>query len=77
MENRALILDGRIGEDEVAERSLELAGAWLAARDWEVTTLRLSELDVAPCLGCFGCWIITTLRGLSYVSAISDGSALH
>ncbi|MFC2079498.1 flavodoxin family protein [Candidatus Bipolaricaulota bacterium] len=59
MEKRALILDGRIGEDSMAEQSLELAKAWLADRDWEVTTTSLSELDIAPCIGCFGCWIKT------------------
>jgi len=59
MDSKALILDGRIGEDAIAERSLEFVEAWLAARDWDVTTLKLSELDIAPCLGCFGCWIKT------------------
>jgi len=59
MDKRALILDGRIADDVVAERSRELAEAWLAARDWDVTTLELRELDIAPCLGCFGCWIKT------------------
>lgn len=59
MNNKALILDGRIGEDAVAERTLKLVEGWLAVRDWNVTTLRLSELDIAPCLGCFGCWIKT------------------
>ncbi|MEE8593253.1 MAG: NAD(P)H-dependent oxidoreductase [Candidatus Bipolaricaulota bacterium] len=59
MEKRALILDGRIGEDTMAEQSLELAMAWLHDRNWNVTALRLCELDIAPCIGCFGCWIKT------------------
>ena len=59
MEKRALILDGRIGEDAVAEQSLELANAWLHDRNWNVTTLSLAELEIAPCMGCFGCWIKT------------------
>ena len=59
MEKRALILDGRIGEDTVAEQSLELATAWFHDRNWNVTTLRLGELEIAPCIGCFGCWIKT------------------
>ncbi|MFC2108839.1 flavodoxin family protein [Candidatus Bipolaricaulota bacterium] len=59
MEKTALILDGRIGEDAVADQSLELAKAWLLERNWSVTALRLGELDIAPCIGCFGCWIKT------------------
>ena len=26
---------------------------------WQVDSLHLSEMDIAPCLGCFGCWIKT------------------
>ncbi|MFC2095326.1 flavodoxin family protein [Candidatus Bipolaricaulota bacterium] len=57
MNKRALILDGRIEDDTIAERSLELAEAWFAARHWDVTTRKLRELDIADCLGCFGCWV--------------------
>jgi len=59
MNKKALILDGRIGEDAMAERSLELVTTWLAEHDWDATVLNLRELDIAPCLGCFGCWIKT------------------
>ena len=59
MNKKALILDGRIGEDAMAERSLELVTAWLAEHNWDATVLNLHELDIAPCLGCFGCWIKT------------------
>ena len=59
MNRKALILDGRIGEDAMAERALEIVAAWLAAHDWDATVLSLRELAVAPCLGCFGCWIKT------------------
>lgn len=59
MDKKVLILDGRIGEDAMAERSLGLAKEWLATRDWDVAALKLRELDIAPCVGCFGCWIKT------------------
>lgn len=54
-----LILDGRIGDDATADKSLQFAKEWLASAQWEVTDLRLSELEIAPCIGCFGCWIKT------------------
>lgn len=59
MDKKALILDGRIGDDAVADRPLEFAKEWLSAAHWDVTDLRLSELKIAPCIGCFGCWIKT------------------
>jgi len=59
MNKKALILDGRIGEDAMAERSLEVVDAWLTAHDCDATVLSLRELAIAPCLGCFGCWIKT------------------
>jgi multimeric flavodoxin WrbA len=59
MDKNALILDGRIGEDVVAEQPLKLATEWLTARSWSVSVLRLNELEIAPCVGCFGCWIKT------------------
>jgi len=59
MNKNALILDGRIGDDAMAQQSLELVEAAIAARDWNVSILRLSELEIAPCLGCFGCWVKT------------------
>jgi multimeric flavodoxin WrbA len=59
MNHRALILDGQIDDDAMAETSLAIATAWLEARQWEITTLRLCDLEIAPCVGCFGCWVKT------------------
>lgn len=59
MNKNALILDGRIGEDAMADQLLAVVEAEMAERDWTVTLLRLSELDIAPCVGCFGCWVKT------------------
>jgi hypothetical protein len=57
MTRKALILDGRIDDDEMAETSLKLATAWLRDRQWDITTLRLRDLEIAPCAGCFRCWV--------------------
>jgi multimeric flavodoxin WrbA len=59
MDKNVLILDGRIGDDVVADKPLEFAKEWLSAAHWDVTDLRLSELEIAPCIGCFGCWVKT------------------
>jgi len=59
MDKTALILDGCIGEDRMAEQSLEVVKAWLHDRNWSVTALRLAELEIAPCMGCFDCWVKT------------------
>jgi len=41
---------GRIGEIVVRElRSLQ----------WEVHDLVLRDIEIAPCMGCFGCWVQT------------------
>ncbi len=56
---KALLLDGRIGDDATAETSVELATTWLRSRQWDVVALRLRDLEIAPCLGCFGCWMKT------------------
>ncbi len=59
MSKRALILDGRIGDDAFADRLLSAATGWLEAADWSATRLMLRDLHIAPCTGCFGCWIKT------------------
>jgi multimeric flavodoxin WrbA len=52
---KVLILDGCAMEAPTA--------AWLAefgrARGWAATTLALRGLQIAPCTGCFGCWLRT------------------
>jgi len=59
MEKHALILDGRIGDDAVAGKSVDFVKTWLAAAHWTATHYQLNEMDIAPCVGCFGCWIKT------------------
>lgn len=59
MTKTALIMDGRIDEDAMADRVQEMATAWLRERAWDVRCHVLKELDIAPCMGCFGCWVQT------------------
>lgn len=56
---KALIFDGaRKGETGLDPiRSLVEEG--IAAAGWEVETLPLRDMDVAPCTGCFRCWTET------------------
>jgi len=59
MTKTALILDGRIDDDAMAARVQESAATWLRGRAWDVRCHVLKELEIAPCMGCFGCWIQT------------------
>ncbi len=53
---RALILDGTAkDEDEITE----IVTGELKNLGYDVTGLILREKEIAPCLGCFGCWIKT------------------
>jgi len=53
---RALVLDGsREGDDAAAAARSALLDA-LAGRDWQADALELRGMEIAPCMGCFGCW---------------------
>lgn len=56
---RAVILNGAFaGDDVCASAEADLASAF-AGLGWEVECLRLRELTIAYCKGCFGCWVKT------------------
>ena len=59
MGKQALILDGGLGDGASTRNAGEIAADVLRGEDWRVTDLVLREIDIAPCLGCFGCWIKT------------------
>ena len=59
MGKRALILDGGLENGELTRDSGEIATGVLRRYGWQVTDLILREVDIAPCLGCFGCWVKT------------------
>jgi multimeric flavodoxin WrbA len=55
----AVILNGAFaGDDTCASVEAELAAAF-AGLGWGVECLRLRDLTIAYCKGCFGCWITT------------------
>ncbi|MDD3905365.1 MAG: flavodoxin family protein [Candidatus Omnitrophica bacterium] len=56
---RALILDGSRKEDKVLEKAHNIIKERLEKDNWEVKSFILRDIQVAPCLGCFGCWIKT------------------
>jgi hypothetical protein len=59
VDKQALILDGGLG-DGVDTRGAGMIADELLRRDgWQATRLTLREIDIAPCLGCFSCWIKT------------------
>jgi multimeric flavodoxin WrbA len=56
---RAVILNGAFAGDETcAAVETDLASAF-AGLGWEVESLRLRDLTIAYCKGCFGCWVKT------------------
>ena len=56
---KAVIFDGA-KEGDLAIDAIETSLInQLSEHGWEVETLRLRTLQIAACLGCFGCWIKT------------------
>lgn len=56
---KALILDGRIKENGLPQAVQETASNCLKIMGYDVETLILHEMKIAPCKGCFECWIKT------------------
>lgn len=60
MDGNALVLDGRLKADcHIAEKLHDSVSAWLSQRDWHVSSRQLCNEQIAPCIGCFGCWVKT------------------
>ncbi|MCK5309215.1 MAG: flavodoxin family protein, partial [Thermoplasmata archaeon] len=56
---KALIFNGSKEEDASLKITQEAMESELKKMGWQVETLLLHEMNIAPCLGCFGCWIKT------------------
>jgi multimeric flavodoxin WrbA len=54
---KALILDGELAQKKSLERVRDLLIELLTEAGYELNTFRLREMDIAPCQGCFGCWV--------------------
>jgi hypothetical protein len=59
MAKQAFILDGGLGDGVDTRGAGEIVTDTLECEGWSVAALALREIDIAPCLGCFGCWIRT------------------
>jgi len=59
MHKRALILDGGLDDGAQTRGAGRIAADALQSNGWQVENLALREIDIAPCLGCFGCWVKT------------------
>jgi len=56
---KALIFNGSKDGDDLLRISQEAIETQLKAMGWQVDSLHLHEMDIAPCLGYFGCWVKT------------------
>ena len=56
---KATILNGATGDDVLTRSATDALIALLQAGDCEVEQIRLEKLDIAPCRGCFSCWVKT------------------
>ncbi len=56
---KALILDGSLEGDTLAPMAVQGMNSALAGRADDVEPVKLRELAIAPCAGCFGCWTRT------------------
>lgn len=56
---KALILNGSNKDDQTSETVQRVIIDELRGLKWEVKPLILREMEIAPCMGCFGCWVQT------------------
>lgn len=55
----AVLLDGSYQRDDASVGVATELTALLEAAGWTTNHIRLHELDIRPCNGCFGCWVKT------------------
>jgi len=56
---KTTILNGATGDDTLTRRVTDTLIGLLQKSGCEVEEIRLEKLDIAPCLGCFSCWVKT------------------
>ena len=59
LQMKILLLDGSCKDREYNDRLFQVVHHTLQASGHNLKTYDLSQLTIAPCLGCFGCWIQT------------------
>jgi len=55
----ACILDGGTRDGSATNEVKQTLAELLTERGWAATDFRLRDLDIAPCRGCFACWVQT------------------
>jgi multimeric flavodoxin WrbA len=65
---RAVIFDGSRREDTVLHSAHAIMRKYLYSMGWNVDSFVLRDLKIAPCLGCFDCWLKTP--GICVISDI-------
>jgi hypothetical protein len=56
---KAVLLDGSLNGEPATSLVRGLVAAELEARGWNVQPFTLREMEIRPCIGCFGCWVQT------------------
>jgi multimeric flavodoxin WrbA len=56
---KALIMNGSEPDDLMLKEIAESLSKVMKEVDWETDILELGEMEIAGCVGCFGCWIKT------------------
>ena len=56
---KTLILNGSAKGDPLAEKIYTSLSEELKTLNYEGNLLNLTDIEIAPCLGCFGCWVKT------------------
>ena len=56
---KSLILNGSPKGDKLTEKICGYLCQELAEQNYEPEILNLADIEIAPCLGCFGCWVKT------------------
>ncbi|HSV42071.1 MAG TPA: NAD(P)H-dependent oxidoreductase [Methanomassiliicoccales archaeon] len=56
---RVLIIDGAAPDDADVKRLVEMVGQELQRMNVPFESVALREKNIAPCRGCYGCWIET------------------
>ncbi len=62
MADEAYVLDGAREGDSAAEPVAGELLRRLGDAGWRAEAVRLREVEIAPCIGCFGCWTKTPGR---------------
>ena len=54
---KAIILNGTDKDDPLSVNTCSILNEELTKRDYTVNMLILQDIDIADCMGCFGCWV--------------------